>query len=235
MNKKYTIGSILSSNKYGDFEIIHMYKQHVRYRIKFLLTGYEKDISYTCISTGEVRDPYYPIYYNVACFGEIDIKENRKAVNVWRFMIERCYNVKHDSYHLYGGNGVTVSERWLCCENFIKDLPKIKGYDEKLFNDGKLQLDKDIENYINGKENKEYSLANCRFVSKKVNHQEMLARRKQSTSSRYVGVTKLKKDGKWQASISYKGKNIYIGRFSTEKEAHIAYENKKKELFGSEK
>ena len=53
------------------------------------------------------------------------------------------------------------------------------------------------------------------------------------TSSKYIGVTKLK-DGKWQASISYKSKNIYIGRYNTEVEAHQAYIKKHKELYGNE-
>ena len=150
MNRKYVEGMVLSSNQYGDFKIIHIYN-YQKCRVKFLLTGYEKDICYTCMKAGEIRDPYFPIYYNVACLGEVDIKANQKAVNVWRFMINRCYNIKHESYYLYGGKGVTVSERWLCCENFIQDLPKIKGYDETLFNNGELHLDKDIENYINGK------------------------------------------------------------------------------------
>lgn len=231
MSRKYVVGTVLPSNQYGDFKIIHIYSSQ-RYRVKFLLTGYEKDISLSCIIAGEIRDPYFPIYYNVACFGDVDIKENQKAVNVWRFMIERCYNVKHDGYHLYGGKGVTVSERWLCCENFIKDLPKIKGYDETLFNNGELHLDKDIENYINGKENKEYSLSNCQFVSIKINHQEMLARLKQTTSSRYVGVTKLK-SGKWQVTVVYNGRSFYGGRYINEKEASKAYQKLKEDIYNN--
>lgn len=226
---KYVVGAVFSSNKYGDFKIIEKYNNK-RFRIKFLLTDYEKDICLSCITYGEVRDPYYPIYYGVACLGEINIKENQKAFNVWRFMIERCYNKKHSNYYLYGEKGITVCKEWLCCENFLNDLCKIKGYNKELFLKGELQLDKDIEDYIQDVNHKEYSLKNCRFVNHKINHQEMLARRKQKTSSRYVGITKLK-CGKWQASISYHSKNIYIGRFETEEDAHRAYENKKKELF----
>lgn len=231
MSKKYTEGMILPSNQYGDFKIIHTYNYY-RYRIKFLLTGYEKDISYSCIKAGEIRDPYYPVYYGVACLGEVDIKKNQKSVNVWRFMIQRCYNPKHDSYYLYGGKGITVSERWLCCENFINDLPKIKGYDETLFNNGELQLDKDVDIYITGNANKEYSLSTCRFVSIKVNHQEMMARRKQETSSRYLGVTKLH-DGKWQITVVYKGRTFYGGRYANEQEANKAYQKLREDIYAN--
>lgn len=117
MNKKYTVGKILHSNKYGDFEIVKIYS-HQRYRIRFLLTGYEKDISHSCMVYGEVRDPYFPIYYNKACIGVVDIRNYTKEFNVWRFMIQRCYCKKHSSYNLYGGKGVTVCEQWLCLESF---------------------------------------------------------------------------------------------------------------------
>lgn len=92
-------------------------------------------------------------------------------------------------------------------------------------------LDKDVD--YNGEGDKCYCLENCKFILQKDNFQEMLTRKKQNTSSRYVGVTRLK-DGKWQASISYKSKNIYIGRYKTEKEAHFAYKKKHFELYGSD-
>ena len=54
----------------------------------------------------------------------------------------------------------------------------------------------------------------------------MLGRRKLRTSSRYVGVTKLK-DGKWQVTYSHNGKAIYGGRYKTEYDPHLAYEKLK--------
>ena len=85
---------------------------------------------------------------------------------------------------------------------------------------------------------KQYSPKNCVFISQKDNFQEELARWKQRTSSRYVGITKLY-DGKWQASIcdmrkKGKNKNVYIGRYATEEEAHEAYKKKRKEIYGFE-
>lgn len=224
---KFEVGNVYSSNKYGDYKIIEKI-DYSHYIIQFVNTGYTRTISYSSINEGSVRDPYYPIYYNVAYLGEIDIKEYKKELNVWRFMIERCYNPKHDNYKTYGAIGVRVCDEWLCFANFVNDIVKIKGYDEDKFKNGEIVLDKDID--FDSYKPKMYCLKNCRFVKQSDNFQEMLTRKKQSTSSRYIGVTKLK-NGKWQASISYKSKNVYIGRFNTEEDAHEAYKIKHKQLY----
>ena len=224
---EFKVGEIYSSNRYGDYRILQKIDNY-HYIIQFAKTGYVKKISYASMKDGTIRDPYYPIYYKVACLGVVDLKEHKKELNVWRFMIERCYNEKHDNYKTYGGIGVRVCDEWLCFENFLKDICKIKGYDKTKFENKEIVLDKDMDFDLSG--TKVYCLKYCRFVKQKDNFQEMLTRRKQTTSSRYVGVTKLK-DGKWQASISYKRKNVYIGRYETEEEAYEAYKKKKSELY----
>lgn len=225
MSRKYEIGTILQSNKYGKFKIIDIIS-HNRFKIKFILTGFEKEISRACMTYGEVRDPYYPIYYGVGCLGDIKAKDYKKELYLWRGMIYRCYDKNNKNYWLYGGNGITVCKDWLCFEKFLKDIPLIKGYDKDKFFNNELELDKDMSYIGNGF--KEYSLKTCVFLPYKINFSEMLARRKLHTSSRYVGVTKLK-DDKWQVTYCAPHKNIYVGRFSTEKEAHEAYEKFKKE------
>lgn len=40
----------------------------------------------------------------------------------WSSMVQRCKNPKHKAYHLYGGRGITVCERWLDIKNFISDM-----------------------------------------------------------------------------------------------------------------
>lgn len=225
-NLKYSIGGIFSSNKYGDFEIIDHNSKRTRFRIRFIETGYETDISYGCMIHGEVRDPYYPIYHRVGCLGTLSVREHLKEIYVWRGMLNRCYDINDDNYKYYGGEGFTVCDRWLCCEKFIEDIPLIKGYDEWLFHQGLLELDKDIRS---SRVSKQYNLTNCQFVSRQENHNEMMLRRKTHTSSKYTGVTKLK-DGKWQSSISYQSGNIYIGRYNSEEDAYKAYLDKKKEL-----
>ncbi len=51
-------------------------------------------------------------------------------------------------------------------------------------------------------------------------------------SSKYKGVHYFKRDRKWDAQYRINGKSFHIGRFNTEKEAAIAYNNKVLEVFG---
>lgn len=53
-------------------------------------------------------------------------------------MKKRCYYEKHPKYHLYGGRGITVCERWQQFANFLTDMgecPFPKGSIERLDND----------------------------------------------------------------------------------------------------
>jgi hypothetical protein len=52
-------------------------------------------------------------------------------------------------------------------------------------------------------------------------------------TSGYKGVSKHKETGKWDARITAKGKQYYLGLFHTKEEAYNAYCKKEKELFGS--
>ena len=52
-------------------------------------------------------------------------------------------------------------------------------------------------------------------------------------SSRFKGVCWEKRRGKWKAQIQKNKKSIFIGRFLTEEEAALAYNNKASELFGN--
>lgn len=51
-------------------------------------------------------------------------------------------------------------------------------------------------------------------------------------TSKYKGVSFLKRIRRWRASIIYKGKNIFIGYFDDEKSAAKAYDEKAAQLFG---
>jgi hypothetical protein len=44
------------------------------------------------------------------------------AYSRWVTMLQRCFNPNHKDYHLYGGRGVTVCERWLDFVNFLADM-----------------------------------------------------------------------------------------------------------------
>lgn len=42
--------------------------------------------------------------------------------NVWAAMKKRCNYAKHPRYHLYGGRGIKVCERWATFANFFADM-----------------------------------------------------------------------------------------------------------------
>ena len=92
-------------------------------------------------------------------------KEIRPYYTRWRNMIERCYNKKSINYKKYGAKGVTVSNDWLCFDNFYKDIKELDGFDETLFLQHKIQLDKDSK--IKG--NKIYSKETCVFLTNEEN------------------------------------------------------------------
>lgn len=68
----------------------------------------------------------------------------------WRSMLSRCYNRRNDRYHLYGGRGITVCDRWRRSYTaFLADMgPRPEG----------LTLDR-----IKGNEG--YEPGNCRWAT----------------------------------------------------------------------
>lgn len=138
------------------------------YDIMFINSKSIKRVEKRNLIKGNVKDNYDKNICNVACKGNVSSKYpllNKIVFKRWYAMIERCYCPTAISYKSYGGKGVFVSERWLCFENFLYDLPFIKGFDYNKYINGELQLDKDILYMYN----KEYTLEKCCFVEKHIN------------------------------------------------------------------
>ena len=110
------------------------------------------------------------------------------------------------------------------------------GYVRRSFMDKSIYLHRVIMNaptgmevdHINGNklDNRRCNLRVCHPWQNKQNAQKT----KKPTLSKYRGVTKTR--GRWCASIKHDGKNIWIGRFTTEEDAALAYNWKALQLFG---
>lgn len=73
-------------------------------------------------------------------------------------------------------------------------------------------------------------ISNLRFVSTSINTHN--CNKRLNTSSKYIGVCKIKSRNKYLASIGKDSKNIHIGIYADEKEAAIARDKKAIELYG---
>lgn len=78
-----------------------------------------------------------------------------------KHIMGRCNNPNSKDYKYYGGIGVTYDRKWETFQGFLEDVDLIDGWDEDLFNDHQLQLDKDLK--IEG--NKHYSKDTCMWAS----------------------------------------------------------------------
>ena len=138
------------------------------YDVQFIESKSIKRVEKRNLIKGIIKDDYNKNIYGVACKGSVSSKYpllNKIAFKRWYAMIERCYCSTAVSYKSYGAKGVVVTERWLCFENFLHDLPYIKGFNYDKYIHGEIQLDKDILYVCN----KEYSLDKCCFLERHIN------------------------------------------------------------------
>jgi hypothetical protein len=73
--------------------------------------------------------------------------------------------------------------------------------------------------------------SNLRFATDSTNQQN--ARKSiTKTTSRFKGVDFVKPTGKWRARISVAGKRLFLGSFTDELDAALAYDNAARKYFG---
>lgn len=162
-NKVYT------SNSYGDYKVIKDYgkrgKRHM-IRVKFIKTGYEKDVRADVLASGKVKDRYLPTIYGVGYIGEYEmVRDKWYLYKTWHAMMSRCYNVNDKDYPRYGGAGVKVCDRWHCYANYFYDVQTLPNYELKEKYPNEYQLDKDYLQLGIDKSQRVYSPETCIWLS----------------------------------------------------------------------
>lgn len=100
-----------------------------------------------------------------SCRGSQNIKHGmvgKPVYYVWQAMLQRCKNPKHPKFHIYGGKGITVDEKWKTFEGFWEDMEV--GFEEGLSIDRK---DSSLG----------YNKDNCRWITLSQNSSETTKRK----------------------------------------------------------
>ena len=223
-HEKHKVGSVHSTNKYGDF-IITKYVNASNVHIKFLNTGYETVTLNSCILSGEIRDRYFPSVHGVGIVGEESSRDSNgnklKEYFLWNHMLTRCYG-KKAKLKLPSYEDCTAST------NF-KYFPYFKDWCSKQIGFGNegWQLDKDI--LVKG--NKIYSEDTCCFVPAEIN--SVFIKCDRSRGEYPLGVNYHKATRKFVAQISYRKIKTHLGLYDTAEDAFKAYKKSKEKLIKS--
>ncbi|ATN94371.1 hypothetical protein BSP21_023 [Bacillus phage BSP21] len=168
------IGRTFCNNNGQEYQVLYVSGKKSNstklFRIRFIATGYERDVEKVEIKRGKIKDRYERSVFGIGYLGDVKMVDHKREYTVWSGMLERCYDSSCERYKDYGGAGVTVCDRWHSFENFLEDLPNIEGYDEELFKQSKIFIDKDIKQKNSPKNKKVYSPDTCCFVSRQVNN-----------------------------------------------------------------
>ena len=130
----------------------------------------------------------------------------------WMSMKYRCSNENNTYYHIYGGRGIKVCERWAeSFQNFYDDMGPKPSPDHSI---DRIDVDGN------------YCPENCRWATY---HQQQV--NKQS-SREVTGVRKRDRKTPWEVTISVDGKNKHLGVYDTKQEAAKVYDDKCEEIYG---
>ena len=164
-----------------------------------------------------VNDADYSIAKHAIIGGKRVIVWTCPFYRTWKSMLERCYSEKfHQKRPTY--RGCKVCDEWLIFSNF-------KRWMETQDWQGK-DLDKDL--LMAG--NKVYSPEACIFVDQTVN--KFVTDNGAARGEYMIGVCWHKRDHKFEAKCCnpFTGTRDYLGRFTNELDAHLAWKARKHEL-----
>jgi len=154
-------GDVYTTNFSGDLEVVE-YIHSKCILIRFLLTGFTKEVRADHIRNGTIKDPLNPTVHGVGYIGVGTYRahtsgKGSKEYKTWTGMLERCYSPKsletHPSYH-----DCTVHIDWHNFQNFAN------WFEDNYIAGMHLDKDKLIEG------NREYSPDACCFITQKENN-----------------------------------------------------------------
>jgi hypothetical protein len=118
----------LVGRQFGKLTILGVDDQRCKRGIKVLVRcecGKEKLV----LKTSRLRKPPRNVKSCGCLVSEANIlsktthgKHDTRVNHSWRAMMSRCYSRKNIGYHLYGGRGIKVCDRWHIFENFLADM-----------------------------------------------------------------------------------------------------------------
>lgn len=112
--------------------------------------------------------------------------EKKGTLLSWKSMMVRCYYKRNNRYHLYGGRGITVCDRWKQFENFWTDMgrrPEGMSLDRK-------------------DNNENYTPQNCRWAS----HRQQQNNRRNNVLLEFQGESKTAPE--WGRAVGLSGSLI---------------------------
>lgn len=149
------------------------YKQSYSYYLCEFEDGTLVEVRYMHITDGQIKNPNYPSVFGIGYIGQGKWKscinyKRTKEYNLWKRMIDCCYNIQSKDYINYGAKGVTMDSRWHNFQTFCEDIQYLEGYN--LWKDkNNYELDKDMICDRLSIHPKIYSKDTSMFISKSEN------------------------------------------------------------------
>lgn len=217
MIKEDLIGKVFKTNRCGNVMVLQ-YEKSTKVLVEFLDTGTQKYVKYDNLLSGKIRNKSHPLLYGVGILGNEGMINKQGCCEyeykLWSTMLQRAYCDKlHERSPTY--KGCKTSENFNHYPYFKEWCNKQIGFGNKGW-----ALDKDV--LVKG--NKVYSEDMCCFVPKEINNCILRGNREKS---HIVGVTKQSSNCGFSASLSVEGRMKFLGMFSTELEAFLAYKQAK--------
>ena len=174
----FTIGSIWHTND-GKCTILKN-DDYMNLTIQFIDTGYEASVRVSDLMQGAVKDYLKPSVFGIGILGKDfkSVKRNNKDIfkkvyTEWQDMLRRCYYSQSSAYKIYGAKGVSVDARWLTFTNFFYDIQKLDNWDNSLFLNSLIFLDKDKYQPGVPINQKVYSRDTCCWLTREENNKLM--------------------------------------------------------------